>query len=61
MHHRHTAAPDPRDRTAGIPDELAELVRELMAKAPEDRPANADLVRDRLQHILEGMTHTPSS
>ena len=55
-HHRHTAAPDLRDEVAGIPNELAELVLELMAKDPVDRPQNAGIIRDRMQRILDGMS-----
>ncbi|MGI9591124.1 MAG: protein kinase domain-containing protein, partial [Myxococcota bacterium] len=52
-HHRHTAPPDSRDSVAGIPEELAELVLDLMAKEPSDRPQNAGLVSERLQLALE--------
>jgi serine/threonine-protein kinase len=52
-HHRHTPPPDPRDSVAGIPEELAELVLDLMAKDPSDRPKNAGLVSERLQLALE--------
>ena len=53
MHHRHTAAPDPRERATGVPDPLAELVLELLAKRPEDRPARAADVGARLRAVLE--------
>lgn len=60
-HHRHTPPPDVRDTAAGVPDELAELTLELMAKEPDDRPENAGLVRDRLQRMLEGLNNGRSS
>ncbi len=53
-HHRHTPAPDPRERVPAIPAPLAKLVLELMAKRREDRPATADLVRERLAAIVRG-------
>src|SRR5262249_3273370 len=34
-----------------IPPALSELVAQLLAKTPEDRPASADLVRERLAQI----------
>jgi tRNA A-37 threonylcarbamoyl transferase component Bud32 len=52
-HHRHTAAPDPRDSNADIPEAMAQLVLQLMAKAPDDRPSNAAEVASRLQQILK--------
>ncbi len=48
-HHRHTPAPDPRERIADLPVPLAELILELMAKQPEDRPASAAEVAARLK------------
>jgi len=38
-HHRHTAPPDLRELAPGIPDSLATLIAQLMAKNPDDRPA----------------------
>jgi tetratricopeptide (TPR) repeat protein len=52
-HHRHSPAPDPRSRVPSLPDALAELVLQLMAKAPGERPASAAEVGARLQRILE--------
>ena len=34
-----------------IPDEVSELVAELLAKSPEDRPASARVVRDRIDQV----------
>jgi serine/threonine-protein kinase len=52
-HHRHTPAPDPRTRVAGIPDPLAELVLQAMAKTPGARPASASEIGARLQRLVE--------
>jgi tRNA A-37 threonylcarbamoyl transferase component Bud32 len=51
-HHRHTPAPDPRDRAAEIPHALAQLILNLMAKSPDERPQSASEVRDHLQTLL---------
>ena len=49
--HRN-AAPEPPSRHApGVAPELDALVRSLLAKRPEDRPAQADLVRDALDRL----------
>ena len=56
FHHRHTPAPDPRDRVAGIPDAFAELVLEMMAKEPDARPATAGVIRGRLQEIIDTLS-----
>jgi tRNA A-37 threonylcarbamoyl transferase component Bud32 len=52
-HHRHTPAPDPRARRAELPAALAELVLELMAKKPDDRPPSAAAVRERLAALVK--------
>ena len=50
--HREEAVPDLAMRTrAWIPDELAVLVRELLAKRPDDRPPHARAVATRLRAI----------
>jgi serine/threonine-protein kinase len=49
--HRRAPPPDPRERAAGIPYELAELILQLLAKRPEDRPASAAEVEGRLRAI----------
>ena len=54
-HHRHTPAPDLRERIAGAPDSLAELVAALLAKRPDDRPATTAEVGRRLQEIVQGV------
>ncbi|HBZ69616.1 MAG TPA: hypothetical protein DEP35_07775 [Deltaproteobacteria bacterium] len=47
------SAVDPRGRTPGVPDALAELILKLVARRPEDRPAHAREVSARLQEVLE--------
>jgi tetratricopeptide (TPR) repeat protein len=51
-HHRHTPPPDPRERAADVPDALAELILQLMAKQPADRPSSAAEVAARLRAML---------
>jgi tetratricopeptide (TPR) repeat protein len=51
-HHRHTPPPDPRERAAGVPDALADLILQLMAKEPAARPASAAEVAARLKALL---------
>jgi serine/threonine-protein kinase len=41
--HVKTPAPDPRDFIPDCPDELAEIVLRMMAKAPEDRPTPTEV------------------
>ncbi|MBW2281554.1 MAG: protein kinase [Deltaproteobacteria bacterium] len=53
-HHRHTPPPDPREREATIPDALAELILEMLEKDRENRPADADEVRERLEPFTQG-------
>jgi len=48
-HHRHTPPPDPRGIVPGLPDEMAELVLQLLAKEPGERPASAAEVGERLR------------
>jgi len=49
-HHRHTPAPDPRERCE-LPDALAELILHMLAKSPDDRCGSAARVAERLQEI----------
>jgi tRNA A-37 threonylcarbamoyl transferase component Bud32 len=58
-HHRHTPPPDPRERTPDVPEPLARLVLDLLAKRPEDRPASAAEVAARLRTI-EGELGAPA-
>jgi tetratricopeptide (TPR) repeat protein len=50
--HRHSPLPDPRTKVDGLPDDLAELILEMMAKRPEDRPATAAEVGERLARMI---------
>jgi serine/threonine protein kinase len=50
-HHRHTPPPDPRALGAEIPEALAALIAQLLAKAPADRPASAEQVGRQLHGI----------
>jgi eukaryotic-like serine/threonine-protein kinase len=47
------AEPDPLE--VEVPDGVAALVRQLLAKSPTDRPASAHEVADRLEAILDEM------
>ncbi len=53
--HRHTPAPDPRSLGVEIPEALAELILQLMAKQPADRPPNAEQVGMRLRALIGGV------
>lgn len=52
--HVEKTAPRLSDLVASIPTALDELVAEMLAKAPDDRPKSAAVTRDRLQAILDG-------
>ncbi len=52
FHHRNTPPPDPRERQADVPDPLARLILDLMAKEPDARPQHAADVLQRLQEFL---------
>ena len=49
--HRHSPVPDPRAKVEGLSDEFAELIMQMMAKRPEDRPASAAEVGARLSRL----------
>ena len=51
-HHRHTAPPDPRESAPDLPDEMAELILQMMSKKPAQRPCDADEVRNRLESFV---------
>lgn len=50
-HHRHTPAPDVREREPSVPAPLAELILQMMAKDREDRPATSAEIADRLTQM----------
>jgi tRNA A-37 threonylcarbamoyl transferase component Bud32 len=50
-HHRETPPPDPRERVPDVPAALAELVLQLLAKEPADRPGSAAEVAERLRAV----------
>jgi tRNA A-37 threonylcarbamoyl transferase component Bud32/predicted negative regulator of RcsB-dependent stress response len=51
--HRNRQAPDPAQAITDYPKELADLIRRLMSKSPEDRPSRADEVAQELSAIVE--------
>jgi tetratricopeptide (TPR) repeat protein len=52
-HHRHTPPPDPRAHAPELPEALARLVLELLAKDPQARPPSAAHTGERLRAIWE--------
>ena len=50
-HHRHTPAPDPRERVQDIPEVVAKLILRLMAKQPEARFATTAEVSGILRKL----------
>jgi tetratricopeptide (TPR) repeat protein len=57
-HHQHTPPPDPRTLADDVPPALAELVLELLAKRPEDRP-DAAQVSERLEALARAELPAP--
>ena len=57
FHHRHTPAPDPREREPSVPEAMALLILSLMAKDPDDRIQTASEVTSRLQKISKSLRH----
>jgi tetratricopeptide (TPR) repeat protein len=55
FHHRHTPAPDPREREPSVPEAMADLVLGLMAKDPDERIQTAGEVTGRLQEISNAL------
>ncbi len=51
-HHRHTPPPDPRERVPDLPEGLARLILQLLAKARDARPESAAEVAARLKSLL---------
>jgi tetratricopeptide (TPR) repeat protein len=55
FHHRHTAAPDPREREPGVSEAMAVLILELLVKNPDERIQTAAEVARRLQKIADAL------
>jgi serine/threonine protein kinase len=55
FHHRHTPAPDPREREPSVPETMAVLILNLMAKDPDERIQSADEVVRQLQKISNAL------
>ena len=53
FHHRHTPVPDPRELVPDLPEAWCELILALLAKKPDDRPASAALVAERLAPLSQ--------
>jgi serine/threonine-protein kinase len=53
--HLREAPPDPKAVALDCPDELRDLVLELLAKRPADRPPSAAAVAERLTDLVEGV------
>ncbi|WP_326816198.1 PQQ-binding-like beta-propeller repeat protein [Streptomyces sp. NBC_01762] len=49
--HLHRSPEPPSARSLNVPEALDQLVLDLLAKDPDDRPATADQVRDRLRDL----------
>lgn len=54
---RYNTVPDLRDRAPDVPKELAELIHELLAKDPQQRPPTALVVGNRLKSLQAGLKH----
>ncbi|MFT5993925.1 MAG: serine/threonine protein kinase [Bradymonadia bacterium] len=53
--HLRGEIPDVRERRADCPAALAELVAELLARDPQQRPADADAVSERAQSVADAL------
>lgn len=51
---RYNSAPNLQEREPDVPDELSELVHELLDKSPSKRPPTALVVGNRLKSIKQG-------
>ena len=54
---RYNTVPALRDRVPDVPKELAELIHELLAKDPQQRPPTALVVGNRLKSLQAGLKH----
>lgn len=59
--HLNATPPSIRDVNPHCPPELDSLIAQLLAKAPSDRPASADEVRQALSQMLAGETQEAAS
>ena len=50
--HRNSAPPDAAALVGDYPPALAQLIQEMMAKSPEDRPASAAVVAETLTQLI---------
>ena len=50
--HLKEAPPDARRHRHDLPDDVASLIKKLMAKSPENRPASASEARERLERLM---------
>jgi serine/threonine-protein kinase len=53
MSHLHDAAPRLSERRADVPPVLDQLIADLLAKEPADRPADIEVVRAELRRVRE--------
>ncbi|MGI9590969.1 MAG: protein kinase domain-containing protein, partial [Myxococcota bacterium] len=51
--HAHASPPDPRELEMNLPEPLATLILQLMAKQPGERPETAAEVAEVLRDLLE--------
>ncbi|HUS40989.1 MAG TPA: serine/threonine-protein kinase [Pirellulales bacterium] len=56
--HLHSPPPRASDQVQGVPAELDQILLQLMAKNPDDRPFNARYVQGYLQNLLESHPQT---
>ncbi len=54
---RYNTVPDLRDRAPDVPKELVELIHQLLAKDPQQRPPTALVVGNRLKSLQAGLKH----
>lgn len=52
---RYNSVPDLRERAGEVPQELAELIHQLLEKDPQRRPPTALVVGNRLKSLLAGL------
>jgi serine/threonine protein kinase len=46
--------PSPKEHAEDLPDALCDIIRKMMAKAPDDRYSDYDELIEDLEHVLEG-------